>query len=111
MTEAYVFPDRMELLSEGKLVVVKFLNIARWHRHGWFFGLVARLGLGVRGTPMIADRDWFHPPAGRYFRFFTKPEITVYMPDEPPETGYGDTMFRHVQDMMRQGGFGTFELG
>jgi hypothetical protein len=73
VTEAAVFPDRLELLSEGKWVIIRFLDIARWYRHGWLFRPLAQLGLGVRGWPSVADRDWFHPPSGRFFRFFTTP--------------------------------------
>jgi hypothetical protein len=111
VTEVAVFPDRLELLSEGKWVVIRFLDIARWYRRGWLYRPLARLGLGVRGWPSVADRDWFHPPAARFFRFFTQPPLTVYMPDEPPETSYGQTMFRRVQDVLAEGGFGTFDLG
>ncbi|MGL4464307.1 MAG: hypothetical protein ACRC1K_19320 [Planctomycetia bacterium] len=111
VTDAAVFPDRLELLSDGKWVVIRFLGIAQWHRLGWLYRLLARLGFRVRGWPSVADRDWFHPPAGRFLRFFTAPPVTVYMPDEPPETGYGQTMFRQVQDVLAAGGFSTFDLG
>ena len=86
VTEAVVYPDRLELLSEGKWIVIRFIDIARWHRHSWSYRTLVRLGFGVRGWPSVADRDWFHPPAQRFFRFYTSPPITVYMPDEPPET-------------------------
>ncbi len=111
VTEAAVFPDRLELLSDGKRVVIRFLDIARWYRRGWLYRPLARLGFGVRGWPSVADRDWFHPPPGRFFRFFTAPPVTVYMPDEPPETGYVQTMFRRVQDVLAAGVFSTFDLG
>ena len=111
VTEAAVFPDRLELLSDGKWVVIRFLDIARWHRRAWLYRPLARLGFRVRGRPSVADRDWFHPPAGRFFRFFTAPPITVFMPDEPREMGYGQTMFLRFQDVLAAGGFGTFDLG
>lgn len=111
VTEVAVFPDRVELLSEGKWFVIRFLDIARWHRCGWLYRLLARLGRTVRGWPMVADRDWFHPPSRRFFRFFTLPPLTVYMPDEPPDTCYGQTMFRRVQNVLLAGGFLTFDLG
>lgn len=111
VTEAKVYPDRLELRSEGAWVVIRFLDIARWHRFGWLHRPLARLGLGVCGWPSVADRDWFHPPAGRFFRFFTTPPITIFMPDESHETSYGQTMFRRVQDVLATGGYGTFDLG
>jgi hypothetical protein len=59
----------------------------------------------------VADRDWFHPPAGRFFRFYTTPAVTVYMPDEPRELEYGETMFVRVQNVIWLGGFTTRDLG
>src|ERR1041385_7153395 len=85
VTEAAVFPDRLELLSEGKWVVIRFLDIARWYRYGWLYRPLARFGFGVSGRPSVADRDWSPPPAGRFFRFYGKPTVTVHMPDEPAE--------------------------
>lgn len=111
VTEAAVFSDRLELLAEGNWVVVRFLDIARWRRSGWLYRSLARLGLRVRGWPSVADRDWFHPPAQRFFRFYTSPAITVYMPDELREMNYSETMFRRVQDVLALGGFSTFDLG
>jgi hypothetical protein len=111
VSEVAVFPDRLELLSESKWVIIRFLDIARWYRFGWLYGPLARLGWGVRGWPSVGDRDWFHPPSGRFFRFFTEPPVTVYMPDEPRDTDYGSTIFRRVQDVIRAGGFVTSDLG
>ncbi len=111
VTEAVLFPDRLELLSGGKWVAIHFLEIARWYGRDWLYRPLARLGFRVRGWPSVADRDWFHPPAERFFRFFTVPPVTVFMPDEPHETTYGETIFRRVQDVMAAGGFATFDLG
>ena len=111
VTEAVVFPDRLELLSEGKWIVIRFLDIARWYRRGWLWYPLARLGCGIHGRPSVADRDWFHPPSGRYFEFYTEPAIVVFMPDESRVLGYGETMFRRVQAVIGIGGFCTFDLG
>jgi hypothetical protein len=111
VTEVAVFPDRLELLSEGKWVVIRFRDIARWYSGGWLYRPLAWLGLGVRGRPSVADRDWFHPPAGRFFRFYSSPPVTVHMPDEPRDLGYGGTMFRRVQNVIGLGGFSTYDLG
>ena len=110
VTEVAVFPDRLELLSAGKWIAIPFLDIARWRRWGWLYRPLARMGW-VRGYPAVGDQDWFHPPSGRFFRFFTDPPLTVYMPDEPRDTTYGQTLFRRVQEVMGQGGFSTFDLG
>ena len=111
VTEVAIFPDRLELLSDGKWVVIRFLDIAKWYRRVWLHRTLARLGCGVRDWPSVADRDWFHPPAERYFQFYSEPTITVFMPDEPRVLGYDETMFRQVQSVIALGGFSTYDLG
>lgn len=92
-------------------MIVRFSDIAQWPRCGWFYRGLVRLGLGVRGRPSVAAREWFHPPARRFFRFYTEPTITVYMPDEPDDVSYGQTSFRRLQDILEAGGFSTDDLG
>jgi hypothetical protein len=110
VTEVAVFPDRLELLSAGCWRVIPFRTIARWYRRAWLYRPLAWLGW-ICGRPAVADRDWFHPPAERFFRFYTEPPITVYLADEPRETAYGHTLFRRVQDVITAGRFGTMDLG
>jgi hypothetical protein len=50
------------------------------------------------------------PPAGRFFRFYTDPNVTVCMPADEP-AGLGGSCFGRVQEVMRVGGFHTFNLG
>ena len=58
----------------------------------------------------VGDRSWFNDPRDRSFRFFTRPPITVYMPDEKGEK-YEDTCFRRLQDVIAEGGFVIHDLG
>ena len=59
---------------------------------------------------MIGERDAFHPPEDRFFRFFTNPKITVYMPvDDPVE--YVKSTFSKIQQIWRVGGYETWDLG
>src|SRR5687768_7714855 len=81
VTEVAVFPDRLELLAGERLTVVRFDDIARWPRPRWLRRALARLGWRPAWLP-VADRDWFHPPAERFFAFYTTPPLVVYMPDE-----------------------------
>jgi hypothetical protein len=108
--EVVVFPDRLEVRAASKWVVVRFADIARWSRVGFVWRRLAHLGI-VRGWPCVADRDWFHPPSGRFFRFYTDPAIAVFMPDEPSDLAYGQTIFRRIQDLIGAGGYSTFDLG
>jgi hypothetical protein len=50
-------------------------------------------------------------PPGRFFRFYASPPVTVHLPDEPAATSYGQTLFRRVQEVMANGGFGSADLG
>jgi hypothetical protein len=109
VTEVAVYPDRLELLAEGRWVSFRFAEIAAWPRPRLLWKWLSRLGRPVR-LP-VGERDWFHPPAERFFRFFTEPPIVVYLPDEPEGTDYGRTLFRRVQDVMEEGGFWTYDLG
>jgi hypothetical protein len=107
--EVAVFPDRLELLSAGKWVVIRLADIAEWPRPPRVRRLLARLGWRPEWLT-VADRDWFHAPPDRFFRFFTTPPLVVYMPDEAG-VGYGETVFRRLQEVIGRGGFNTFDLG
>jgi hypothetical protein len=108
--EVAIFPDRLELLSAGEWIIDPFVEMARWPRPAPLWRWLSRRGWW-RGWLPVGERDWFHPPSTRFFRFYTKPRIVIFMPDEPIETNYGDTLFRRVQDVMLEGGFATWDLG
>jgi hypothetical protein len=110
VTEVAVYPDRLEVHSAGRWVSFPFADIARWPRPAFLWRWLARLGWRPRWLP-VGERDWFHPPSERFFRFRTRPRIVVFMPEESRETDYGSTLFRRVQDVMLEGGFSTWDLG
>jgi hypothetical protein len=110
VTEATVYPDRLEVVSEGQTVTIRFADIARWPRPAFLWRRLARVGWRQRWLT-VGSRDWFHRPSERFFRFFTQPRIVVYMPDEPAGTDYGSTLFRRIQNVMFIGGFHTGDLG
>jgi hypothetical protein len=110
VTEITVYPDRLELISAGRRVSIRLADIAAWPPPAFLWRRLARVGWRPRWLP-VGERDWFHPPSGRFFRFYTKPRLVVYMPDEPRETDYGSTLFRRVQDVLLEGGFATWDLG
>ncbi|MBI5514285.1 MAG: hypothetical protein HY909_10980 [Deltaproteobacteria bacterium] len=109
VTEVTARPDRLELVSEGRLVTVLLASIADWPWPRRLRRLLARAGLRPRWLP-VGDRDWFHEPQDRFIRFFTTPPLTVYMPDERG-VAYEHTCFRRLQDVIARGGFTTNDLG
>jgi hypothetical protein len=109
VTEVVVHSDRLEFLSAGRWVIFRLDDIAEWPRPKWLRRLLARFGR-CPDWLLVGDKDWFHPPSERFFRFYTQPEVTVYMPlDEQKE--HQESNFRRVQEVMRKGGFSTFDLG
>ena len=67
----------------------------------------------IRFRPLwriIGERDWFHAPPDRFFRFYTKPQITVYMPDDDVRE-YAPSIFCRVQQVWRSSHADTFDLG
>ena len=110
VSEVVVRPDRLDLRSGGRWVVFPFAKMARWPRPTWFWRLLYRLGWRSMWLP-VADRDWFHPPRDRFFRFYCDPPLKVYMTDEDKDIAYGETLFRRVQDVISSGGFSTNDLG
>jgi hypothetical protein len=104
-----VYPDRLELQSAGGWAVFRFDDIAEWPCPAWLWRLFARIGW--RPSPLlVGERDWFHEPSERFFRFFTWPRLTIYMPDEPG-IAYGSTVFRQIEEIIGRGGFNTWDLG
>jgi hypothetical protein len=110
VSEVLIWPDRLELVSESNRTIVGFCEIARWPRPSWLWRALYRVGIRPRWLP-VADRDWFHPPRDRFFRFYTRPPIVVFMPDDELGGPYGETYFFRFQEMMRAGGYHTNDLG
>jgi hypothetical protein len=110
VTEVAVFPDRLELLSEGRWVAIRFIDIARWFRRGWLYRPLARLGW-VRGWPSVADRMWFPRPGVSYFCFHTSPEVVIHVPYDPTDLNHLNTVFQRVKQVLAVGGYATMYLG
>jgi hypothetical protein len=104
-----VFPDRLEIMSDGRRVLIRLADIARWPRPRWLRRRLARVGWRPKWLP-VADRDWFHAPPDRFFRFYTDPPVVVYMPvDDPYERE--PSCFLRLQQVIGVNGFATFDLG
>ncbi len=108
--EVAVYPDRLEVLLAGHWKPIRFADIAQWPYPARLRRWLSRFGYRPTGLP-VGERDWFHPPAERFFRFYADPPVVVFLPDEPTDTDYGSSLFRRVQDVILKGGFSTWDLG
>lgn len=111
VTEVIVYPNRLELYSDGQWVTIRFTEIVHWFKYAWFYRLQMRLGFGLRGWPCVADRDWFKPQGERYFRFFSSPPLEIYLPGESDDVDYADSLFYQIQAVISRGRFSTSDLG
>ena len=110
VTRVTVYPNRIELTSASGMVTHQFADIARWPTPAPVWKLLYRLGVKPRRL-LVADRDWFHQPAGMFFTFYTTPRLKVYMPREETKADYASSYFVRVQEVLSQGGFHTFDVG
>jgi hypothetical protein len=110
VTEVAVYPDRLELLSAGRWVSFRLEDIATWPKPAFIRRWLARCGWRPSCIP-VGERVCVGSPSERFFRFYTWPQIVIYMPDETAVSDYRKTLVRRVQDIMLEGGFRTWDLG
>ena len=110
MTSVKILPNRIELASAAGVVTHRFADIARWPEPAFLWKLLYGLGVRPRRLP-VADRDWFHEPANMFFAFYTNPRLKVYMPRDESKEDYESSYFARIQNVLREGGFQTCDLG
>ena len=110
VTSVAVFPDRIEFASAAGVVTHRFADIARWPKPACLWKFLHRLGVRPRWLP-VADRDWFHEPSDAFFEFYTEPRLKVCMPRDESKMDHGSSYFVRIQNVLREGGFQTFDLG
>ncbi len=109
VSEVVVHPDRLEVKSQGKWLTFPFKEIAR-PQESRLLSIVKRLFGTTPCPPMVADKDWFHPPKDRFFRWYTQPPLVTLMPEDELEE-YGASYFVRIQEVLRSGGYAAFDLG
>ena len=110
VTSVTVFPDRIELASAQGVVIHHFADIARWPSPSLLWKILYRFDVKPGWLP-VADRDWFHKPADMFFSFYTNPRLKVCMPRDESKEDYGSSYFVRMQNVLREDGFHTFDLG
>jgi hypothetical protein len=107
--EVVVRPHCLEVNTAGRWATFLFREIGR-PQQSRLRSLLGRL-VGKRPPPvMVADRDWFHPPPGRFFLWYTTPPLRTCMPEDEP-ADYASSYFYRIQAVLASGGYATFDLG
>jgi hypothetical protein len=83
--------------------------MTRWPPPAWLWRVLSRFGVKRHWLP-VADRFWCQRENERFIRFYTRPAITIYIPDDPG-TVYHLSLFRRIQNVIATGGYSTFDLG
>jgi hypothetical protein len=104
-----VFPDRIQFHGTSSDRTFNFATIGH-RQEPTLISLLKRMAFRSPFPKMVADRDWFHDPPNRFFAFYTEPRITVYMPADD-DSDYATSRFFRIQQVIRSGGFETFDLG
>ena len=108
--EVAVLSDRLEVHGRCGRRILPFWALAKCPRSAWFWKLAFVLGWR-RQFLSVADRDWFHPEGEKYFRFYTSPPLTIYIPAEAEDVEMTRKLFLRVRFLIGSGGYGTFDLG
>ena len=104
-----VFPDRLEISTEGGLLSYRFSDISQPQEARWWSAFKRLFGVAP-WNEIVADRNWFKNPKDRYFKFFTEPQIKVCMPEDELEN-HQKSYFWRIQLVMGSGGYGSYDLG
>lgn len=93
-----VSPRDLRLFTADTVRVVQFADIARQSRP-------------AGRSLCIADRDWFHAPPDRFFRFYTTSPLTVFMPLDDAQD-WESSCFARIEGIIHSDGlFTTADLG
>lgn len=104
-----VWPFRLDVETADGTQEFPFEVIGKIQESGFIRFMKGLFGEKQRGM-LVADRDWFHSPQDRFFRFYTDPPMTVYMPLEEA-VEYEESVFFRVQAVIRSGGYETYDVG
>jgi hypothetical protein len=97
--EVAVFPDRLEVRSAGAWQVFPFKDMPEGPS-----APPVLFGLGG-ARPRVADLLYVREPySDSYFRFYTDPPLTVYMPADGPALS-PHSVFWRVQQVLKRGGY------
>ncbi len=106
--EVTVSADALVFRSDTGLTRISLVDTARFPRPRALRRLAFRWGMRPKWLP-VGERDWCQPPGQQFFRFYSRPEVVVFVPESESEA-YGTSLFRRIQDVLALGGFHTQDL-
>jgi hypothetical protein len=107
--EVVVYPDRLLVCSAESWLTFPFSRMGR-RQESRLASFVKRLAGRDPWPLLVADRDWFHPPPDRFFRWYTDPPLRTCMPQDEP-ADHAASNFWRIQKVLASGGYATFDLG
>ncbi|MCL4853945.1 MAG: hypothetical protein KJZ78_21505 [Bryobacteraceae bacterium] len=107
--EVVVRPDRLEVNAGGVWMTFLFSAIGRRQEPAIVSFLKALVGKDP-APRIVGERDWCRPPKERFFRWYTDPTLTVFMPDDEGQA-YDSSYFPRIHRVLWAGKrYGTFDL-
>src|SRR5205085_12535774 len=100
-----IYSDRIVFERDGEATTYFFRGFAR-RQEDLLVRLAKRL-FGIKPDPLlIGEREWCTDR--RYVRLFTNPPVKIYTPPDH-DRGYGETYIARINEVLRQGGYATFD--
>lgn len=103
-----VHPDQLEIYRSESTLRINFAQIAR--PQGSVFYRFMQRAIGKTLPSLVADRNFFARPNERWFAFYTEPELRIFMPDDESKE-YPASYFFRIQQVIRSGGYETYDCG
>jgi hypothetical protein len=107
VTEVVFYCDRMAVCSAGEWRVIPFAPFARWPRPAGLRKMLAWFGYRPPWRT-IADRNWVDTETKSLFVFYSNPPIKIWL---FYSEDYVASPYFQVQQLLRQGGYDTFDIG
>jgi hypothetical protein len=106
--EVVVCLDRLEVNTSGQWVTFPFRAIGR-RQEPAVRSFLKRLIGRAPWARVVGERDWCRAPQDRFFRWYTSPQLTTFMP-ESESRHYAESLFPRIHQVLSSGGYCTFDL-
>jgi len=106
--EVAIHVDRLEVNVDGQWRSFRFADIGR-RQESALASYLRRLCGGKALPRLVGERDWCRPPRERFFRWYTDPPLTMFMPEDEGEA-YSSGYFPLIHAVLQTGAFSTIDL-